>query len=63
MLFTLFHWPCATTCLTIKKETQNLKWTLISFLTPTITGILVCFIFANAVRLLDWYENTNLFCL
>lgn len=52
MLFTLFHWPCATTCLTIKKETQNLKWTLISFLTPTITGILVCFIFANAVRLI-----------
>lgn len=52
MLFSLMHWPCATTCLTIKKETQNLKWTLISFFVPTITGIVVCFIVANTVRLI-----------
>jgi ferrous iron transport protein B len=52
MLFSLMHWPCSTTCLTIKKETQSLKWTLISFLVPTITGITICFVFTTIVRLL-----------
>lgn len=51
MLFSLMHWPCGTTCLTIKKETQSLKWTLVSFAVPTITGIIVCLIVANAARL------------
>lgn len=52
MLFSLMHWPCGTTCLTIKHETQSLKWTLISFAVPTLTGIAVCLIVANTVRLL-----------
>lgn len=52
MLFSLMHWPCGTTCLTIKKETQSLKWTLVSFAIPTVTGIAVCMIVANAVQLL-----------
>lgn len=52
MLFSLMHWPCGTTCLTIKKETQSLKWTLVSFAVPTATGIIVCFAVANTVRLL-----------
>jgi len=52
MLFSLMHWPCATTCLTIKKETQSWKWTLVSYLIPTITGIIICFIVANSARLL-----------
>ncbi len=51
MLFSLMHWPCGTTCLTIKKETQSLKWTLISFAIPTMTGIVVCLIVANIARL------------
>lgn len=53
MLFTLMHWPCSTTCLTIKKETQSLKWTLLSVLIPTGMGMLLCFIFANAARLVS----------
>ncbi|WP_252230206.1 MULTISPECIES: ferrous iron transport protein B [unclassified Clostridium] len=53
MLFSLMHWPCSTTCLTIKKETQSLKWTAISFLVPTITGITICFIVTSIVRLLE----------
>lgn len=52
MLFSLMHWPCGTTCLTIKKESQSLKWTLVSFLVPTVTGITICFIVANLARLL-----------
>ena len=51
LLFSLMHWPCATTCMTIKKETGSLKWTLISILTPTIIGMALCFIFNLAVRL------------
>ena len=42
MLFTIFHFPCATTLLTIKKETNSNKWTWIAFLIPTICGIIVC---------------------
>lgn len=52
MLFTLNHWPCGTTLLTIRKETQSLKWTLYSFLIPTLTGIIVCLIVAQTARLL-----------
>lgn len=50
MLFSLMHWPCSTTCLTIRKETQSMKWTLASFLIPTVTGIVICFLFANVAR-------------
>jgi len=51
MLFSLMHWPCGTTCLTIRKETQSLKWTLVSFAIPTATGILICMTVANVSRL------------
>lgn len=52
MLFSLMHWPCGTTCWTIKKETQSWKWTAVSFLVPTVCGIVICFIITSAVRLL-----------
>ncbi len=42
MIFTLLHYPCATTLLTIKKETGSAKWTLLSFVLPTVCGIIVC---------------------
>ncbi len=42
IIFTLFHFPCATTCMTIKKETGSLKWTLLSFALPTAVGIILC---------------------
>lgn len=41
-VFSLFHWPCSTTCLTIKKETGSLRWTIAAFLLPTVIGILLC---------------------
>ncbi|WP_027294497.1 ferrous iron transport protein B [Robinsoniella sp. KNHs210] len=52
MLFTLMHWPCSTTCLTIHKETQSIKWTLVSVVVPAVVGIVVCFVFTSVVRLL-----------
>ncbi len=50
MLFMLMHWPCSTTLITIKKETQSIKWTLASVVIPTIMGMLICFIFTSIAR-------------
>ena len=46
MIFCLFHWPCSTTCLTIKKETGSLKWTAAAILLPTLLGTLLCILIA-----------------
>lgn len=51
MLFSLMHWPCGTTCMTIRKESGSWKWTALSFLIPTLSGIIICFIVASIVRL------------
>ena len=50
LLFSLMHWPCSTTCLTIRKETQSIKWTVVSWLVPTVTGVIVCFLFTSIAR-------------
>lgn len=42
--FALLHWPCATTLLTIKKQTASVRWTLLAFLIPTVCGLLTCFV-------------------
>ena len=52
MLFSLFHWPCSTTCLTIYKETGSVKWTAASVVIPTLLGLGLCFVTATAARLL-----------
>lgn len=52
MLFVLNHFPCGTTLLTIRKETRSFKWTLLSFIIPTLTGMIICFVVAQSVRLL-----------
>lgn len=44
MIFSLLHFPCSTTLLTIKKETNSWKWTLLAFALPTICGIVICMI-------------------
>lgn len=54
MLFSLMHWPCSTTCLTIHKETGSAKWTLISIAVPTVVGMTVCLLVATAARVLGW---------
>ena len=45
IIFSLFHWPCSTTLLTIKKETGSIKWTMIAAILPTIIGMIFCFMF------------------
>lgn len=42
MIFTLLHFPCSTTLLTIKKETSSWKWAILSFILPTACGIVIC---------------------
>lgn len=42
LLFTLFHWPCSTTCLTIYRESKSLKWTLVAVAVPTLLGVGLC---------------------
>ncbi|MEY8302942.1 ferrous iron transport protein B [Anaerosalibacter bizertensis] len=44
MLFSLLHFPCGTTLLTIKKETGGRKWPIFTFFLTTIVAILVTFI-------------------
>lgn len=46
-VFLLLHWPCSTTCLTIRKETGSYKWTLLAMLLPTAFGVLLCGILAG----------------
>ena len=51
MVFTLFHWPCATTILTVHKETANHKKTAAAVILPTAVGVIICvclhFLFQN----------------
>ena len=42
MLFSLFHFPCSTTLITVYKETKSGKWTLIALLLPLALGVLLC---------------------
>ncbi len=42
ILFSLNHFPCATTLWTIAKETKSVKWTTVSFLLPTLVGVVIC---------------------
>lgn len=44
MLFSLMHWPCSTTLLTIRKETGSIRWMAAAFLIPTVIGLAVCFV-------------------
>lgn len=52
MLFSLLHWPCTTTLMTIKKETGSIKWTAVGFLLPTAIAFIVCFITTIIFKLL-----------
>ena len=52
MLFSLMHWPCSTTLITIRKETGSWRWTALSAVLPTVLGVLVCTVFTALTRLL-----------
>ncbi len=54
MLFSLLHNPCATTIMTIYKETKSYKWATVSVVITLGTAFLVTFLTASAARLLGW---------
>ena len=54
MLFSLLHWPCATTLITIKKETGSIKWTALSAIIPTGIAIAICLFTTLVFRLFGW---------
>lgn len=51
MLFSVLHFPCATTLLTIRSETGSIKWTVVSVAVTTATAFAVCLLVAQTVRL------------
>lgn len=53
LLFTLMHWPCSTTLLTIHKETGSWRWTALAAALPTAAGMCACMLFTAVVRLLS----------
>lgn len=50
IIFTLMHFPCATSLLTIRKEAGT-KWAITAFAVPTIFGIALCALIAGIARL------------
>lgn len=54
MLFSLLHNPCATTIMTIYKETKSWKWATLSVVITLGTAFVVTFLTASAARLLGW---------
>ena len=57
MLFSLLHWPCSTTLLTVKKETGSVKWMLLAFVIPTAVAFLVCGAVNAAGFIVGWNGN------
>ncbi len=41
-VFSIMHWPCSTTLLTVLRETRSIKWTFLSFITPLLPGCAIC---------------------
>ena len=54
IVFTLCHFPCSTTCLTIKKETGSWKWTFLAIIIPTIIGIILCSLINILCTIISW---------
>ena len=52
MVFSLFHWPCATTLLTVRKETGSLRWTVLAAVLPTVCGVGICLVINAAAWIL-----------
>ena len=51
MIFSLMHWPCATTLLSVKKEAGGWRWAAVAFAVPLIMGVTVCSVTAAFYRI------------
>lgn len=44
LILLMYRFPCSTTMLTIKKETNSKFYTALAFIIPTVIGIVLCFL-------------------
>ena len=51
-LFSMFHWPCGTTILTIYRETRRIGWTALAVVLPSLIGMLLCLLVNTIAALL-----------
>ncbi len=54
IVFCVFHFPCSTTCITIYKETKSIKNTILSFITPTMIGVIICMVINLLSKLISF---------
>lgn len=52
IIFTLMHFPCSTSLLTIKKESGSVKWAVLAAVIPTVCGLLLCAVITGAMRII-----------
>ncbi|MEW5866096.1 MAG: nucleoside recognition domain-containing protein [Bacillota bacterium] len=52
VLFSILHYPCATTLWTIWHETRSARWTALATLVPLAVACAACFAVASVARLL-----------
>jgi len=52
VIFSLFHWPCTTTLLTVKKETGSIGCMLAAAAIPTVLGILLLLLLNTFARII-----------
>lgn len=51
LIFSMFHWPCTTSLITVQRETRSVKWTLLAAALPTAAGVMLCLLFNAAAGL------------
>jgi len=42
IIFSLCHWPCSTTLITVKRETGSRLYAALAFIIPTAVGVILC---------------------
>lgn len=55
MLFSVLHFPCATTLFTIKKESHSILWTFLGFIIPTTVAIGACLLTTCGWKLFNFF--------
>lgn len=50
-IFSLFHWPCSTSAITVYKETKSKKYTAVAVLLPTAVGFIMCALANLVIRI------------
>lgn len=55
-VFSLFHFPCSTTLITIFKETKSLRWTMLSIVVPLCVGAILCLCINYGSQIFNIYK-------